>query len=47
MSAKNEMIETYITNIIAQLGDDPTREGMIKTPKRVREALEFLTHGYR
>ena len=43
---KNQ-IENYFAEIITTLGDDPTREGMIKTPKRAREALEFLTHGYR
>ena len=40
-------IESYFADIIHTMGDDPTREGMCKTPQRAREALEFLTKGYR
>lgn len=40
-------IELHLAEIIHQLGDDPTRSGMQKTPKRAREALQFLTQGYR
>ena len=29
------------------LGEDPTREGLVKTPDRVENALRFLTQGYR
>lgn len=32
--------------IIRLLGENPEREGLEKTPKRVAEALQFLTHGY-
>ena len=42
----NQQIESYIADIIRTSGDDPTREGMAKTPKRAREALAFLTKGY-
>ena len=42
----NQMIENQIAEMIHNLGDDPTREGMINTPKRAREALQFLTRGY-
>ncbi|MFQ5894962.1 MAG: GTP cyclohydrolase I FolE [Nitrospinota bacterium] len=39
--------EAHIREVLAHLGEDPDREGLRKTPARVREALEFLTAGYR
>lgn len=39
-------METHFADIIRALGDDPTREGMEKTPHRARKALQFLTQGY-
>lgn len=35
-----------VAETIRRLGDDPTREGMLKTPERVEKALRFLTQGY-
>ena len=32
-------------DVLIDLGEDPTREGLIKTPERVAKALQFLTHG--
>ncbi|HEX4803275.1 MAG TPA: GTP cyclohydrolase I FolE [Myxococcaceae bacterium] len=42
-----ERIAGLIRELLQQLGEDPTREGLINTPRRVAEALEFLTSGYR
>ena len=35
-----------VAEMIRRLGDDPDREGMVKTPERVEESLRFLTQGY-
>lgn len=38
--------EKSITNILEEIGEDPNREGLIKTPKRVKKAYEFMCGGY-
>jgi GTP cyclohydrolase I len=38
--------EDLVAEMIRRLGDDPERPGMMKTPERVREAMQFLTKGY-
>jgi GTP cyclohydrolase I len=35
-----------ITRLLVELGEDPSREGLVRTPKRVETALKFLTSGY-
>src|ERR1700741_2796803 len=40
-----ERIAQHYTAILRDLGEDPDREGLKKTPERVAKALQFLTHG--
>jgi len=39
-------IEDAVQIILRQLGENPEREGLLKTPHRVARALEYLTKGY-
>ncbi|MBN9295112.1 MAG: GTP cyclohydrolase I FolE [Flavobacteriia bacterium] len=39
-------IASVYKDVIAELGENPEREGLQKTPERVAKALQFLTHGY-
>ena len=41
-----EQIARHVAAILALLGEDPEREGLIKTPERVAKALQFITKGY-
>ena len=40
-------IEPLVRQLLEELGEDPNREGLKDTPKRVAKALAFLTQGYR
>jgi GTP cyclohydrolase IA len=37
----------HITRLLEEIGEDPTRDGLKDTPKRVEQAYKFLTKGYR
>lgn len=39
-------ISSHYGDILSALGEDPHREGLLKTPERVAKSLQFLTHGY-
>ena len=40
-------IAKLVRELLAELGEDPEREGLKKTPQRVAKSLTFLTRGYR
>jgi GTP cyclohydrolase I len=40
-------IAPQVREILEAVGEDPTREGLVRTPERVEQALKFLTSGYR
>lgn len=42
-----KMIEHHIQSLLSHIGEDPQREGLIKTPARVAKALAEVTCGYR
>ncbi len=43
---KMHLIADHVKNVISLLGEDVNREGLLKTPERVAEALQYLTKGY-
>ncbi len=44
--SKEAEFEEAVTKVLELLGEDPSREGLQKTPNRVAKALKFLTEGY-
>jgi GTP cyclohydrolase I len=42
-----EKVSALIKELLTELGENPEREGLVRTPLRVAKAYEFLTHGYR
>jgi len=40
-------IENLVKELLQEIGEEPGREGLLNTPKRVAKAYEFLTKGYR
>ena len=43
---KRKKLEANTKNLLELLGEDPSREGLVNTPKRVAKAWDFLTKGY-
>jgi GTP cyclohydrolase I len=41
-----ETISSMMRKILAKIGEDPDREGLVRTPDRAEKALRFLTSGY-
>ncbi len=44
--ASNPELEELFTNILENLGEDPKRQGLVRTPSRAAKAMQFLTSGY-
>jgi GTP cyclohydrolase I len=44
---ETESIAPLIKEVLARLGENPARDGLMRTPHRVDDALRFLTSGYR
>ncbi len=42
----NPVIASLVRNLLVELGEDPERDGLLKTPERVARSLAFLTRGY-
>ncbi len=43
---QHKEFEEAVSKILQLIGEDPLREGLVKTPQRVAKAFEFLTQGY-
>jgi GTP cyclohydrolase I len=42
----NNALESAVKTILSEIGEDPSREGLLRTPQRVAKAWEYLTKGY-
>ena len=42
-----QRVEELVRELLVEVGEDPNREGLARTPQRVAEAYQYLTSGYR
>jgi GTP cyclohydrolase I len=47
MDERSARIADLVTRLLIEIGEDPKREGLARTPERVAAALEYLTSGYK
>ncbi|MEO5922246.1 MAG: GTP cyclohydrolase I FolE [Bryobacteraceae bacterium] len=45
-ASKDGLLASHMREMLANLGEDPTREGLQRTPERYERAMKFLTSGY-
>src|SRR5271157_5576649 len=45
-AARTEQLSFHYKEILRLIGENPDREGLLKTPLRVAKAIQFLTQGY-
>ena len=46
MSDMEDPLEGLVATMLKELGEDPGRDGLVKTPRRVAESMRFFTSGY-
>jgi GTP cyclohydrolase IA len=46
MSLANASTQEIYAELLTRLGEDPTRDGLVRTPERVEKSMDFLTRGY-
>jgi GTP cyclohydrolase I len=45
-SLQDASVQQIYAELLTRIGEDPTRDGLLSTPKRMEKSMEFLTHGY-
>lgn len=46
MDGARDSLESHIAGLLEEIGEDPKRDGLARTPQRVARSLRFLTKGY-